>query len=77
VQALQVILSAIAKSDGTRKGVRAQVFSGAGISIPASVSMVGRELAIDPTTGDTKLLDMTIEVVRNNQEEHHKAWPVR
>ena len=33
--ATQVILAAIAKSDGTRKGVRDQVFGGSGITIPA------------------------------------------
>src|SRR3954471_11916027 len=36
VAAVQVILKAIANSDGTRKGVNDAVFSGSGISIPAS-----------------------------------------
>jgi branched-chain amino acid transport system substrate-binding protein len=36
VQALQVILAAIEKSDGTRKGVRDAIFEGSGISIDAA-----------------------------------------
>ena len=40
---LQVILAAIEKSDGTRKGVRDQVFSGDGITIPADQAVIGKD----------------------------------
>ncbi len=53
VAAVQVILAAIEKSDGTRKGVTDAVFSGEGITIPADKSVIGKEIKIDPTTGDT------------------------
>jgi branched-chain amino acid transport system substrate-binding protein len=52
VAAVQVILAAIEKSDGTRKGVNDQVFSGAGIDIPADKSAIGTEIKIDPASGD-------------------------
>ena len=48
VQALQVILAAIEKSDGTRKGVRDQVFEGSGISIAADKAIIGKAIQIDP-----------------------------
>jgi branched-chain amino acid transport system substrate-binding protein len=77
VAALQVILDAIAKSDGTRASVTNQVFSGSGITIPADVSAIGKELKIDPATGDVNLKDMTIEIVKDNAETLLKAWPVQ
>ena len=49
---MQVILAAIAKSDGTRKSVTDAVVRGAGITIPADQSILGKEFSIDPTTGD-------------------------
>ena len=52
VAAVQVILAAIAKSDGTRKGVTEAVLGGAGITIPADESVTGKEIKIDPATGD-------------------------
>ena len=76
VAAVQVILAAVAKSDGTRKSVTEQVFSGEGITIPADVSAIGKEIKIDPKTGDVNLLDMTIEVIKGNQETTLKGWPV-
>ena len=76
VAAVQVILAAVEKSDGTRKSVTEQVFSGEGITIPADVSAIGKEIKIDPKTGDVNLLDMTIEVIKGNQETTLKGWPV-
>ncbi len=76
VQALQVILAAIEKSDGTRKGVLDQVFSGSGISIAADKSMVGKAIAIDPATGDTDAKDITIELVKDGKETFFKAQTV-
>ena len=51
VAAVQVILAAIAKSDGTRKGVNDAVLSGEGITIPAAESVTGKEIKIDPAIG--------------------------
>ena len=53
VAAVQVILAAIEKSDGTRKGVTEAVLSGDGITIPVDQSVIGKEIKIDPATGDT------------------------
>jgi branched-chain amino acid transport system substrate-binding protein len=54
VAAVQVILKAIEASDGTRKGVRDAVFEGEGITISAEESVTGKEITIDPATGDMK-----------------------
>ena len=76
VAAVQVILQAISQSDGTRKSVTDQVFSGAGITIPADVSAIGKEIKIDPATGDVNVIDITIEQIKGNAETTLKAWPV-
>ncbi|HEU5470949.1 MAG TPA: branched-chain amino acid ABC transporter substrate-binding protein [Actinophytocola sp.] len=76
VQALQVILAAIEKSDGTRKGVRDQVLAGEGITIPASTSMLGKDVKIDQQTGDVNVRDISVLIMKNHQETFHKAWPV-
>ncbi|MGE5830294.1 MAG: branched-chain amino acid ABC transporter substrate-binding protein [Micromonosporaceae bacterium] len=76
VQALQVILAAIEKSDGTRKSVRDQVFEGAGVTVPATVAVLGKEVKIDPATGDVNVKDISIELEKGNKETFHKAWPV-
>jgi branched-chain amino acid transport system substrate-binding protein len=76
VAATQVILAAIAKSDGTRKGVTAAVLSGDGITIPESESVTGKEIRIDPATGDTTSKDITIEIVKGGKETYVKAQAV-
>ena len=76
VQALQVILAAIEKSDGTRKGVRDAVFEGSGISIAADKAIIGKAIAIDPATGDVNAKDISVEVVKDGKETFLKAWPV-
>lgn len=76
VAAVQVILAAIAKSDGTRQGVLNQVFSGSGIDIPASQSVLGKEIKIDPATGDTNNKDISILLMKGNQETYLKGQPV-
>ena len=73
VAAMQVILAAIEKSDGTRKGVTEAVLSGEGITIPADQSVVGKEIKIDPTTGDTTAKDLTIELVKDGKETFFKS----
>lgn len=77
VAAVQVILAAIANSDGTRKSVNASVFTGAGISIPASDSVLGKAITIDPKTGDVNARDITVEVIKGNAETTLQAWTVK
>lgn len=60
VAAMQVILAAIANSDGTRRGVTDAVFHGAGITIPAADSVLGSQIKIDPHTGDIVDRELTI-----------------
>ena len=64
VSAVQVILKAIAASDGTRKGVRDAVFEGTGVEIPAAESVIGKDVKIDPATGDVNNKDISIELVK-------------
>jgi len=68
VAAMQVILAAIEKSDGTRKGVRDAVFEGEGITIAADKSAIGKELKIDPATGDPTGKDITILQMKAGKE---------
>jgi branched-chain amino acid transport system substrate-binding protein len=76
VAAVQVILAAIEKSDGTRKGVRDAIFEGTGITIPASESVLGKDLSIDPATGDVSVKDMTVELIKGGKETFVKVQPV-
>ena len=77
VQALQVILAAIAKSDGTRASVVSQVLGGSGITIPQNESVTGKAIVIDPQTGDTTAKDITVEIMKNNQETFFKSESVQ
>ena len=77
VAAVQVILAAIAKSDGTRKGVTNAIFSGSGITIPAASSVLGKALVISTLSGDTLAKDITIEQVTGGQETTLQAWTVK
>ena len=77
VAAVQVILAAIAKSNGTRKGVTNAVFSGSGITIPAKTSVLGKALTISTLSGDTLAKDVTIEIVKGGQETTVKAQSVK
>lgn len=77
VAALQVFLAAIAQSDGTRKGVRDQIFTGSGITISAADSVLGKETRLDPATGDVNAKDITVEVIKGGAETTVQAWPVK
>jgi branched-chain amino acid transport system substrate-binding protein len=72
--ALQYILKSIAASDGTRKGVRDAAFSGK-ITIPAAESVIGKDFSID-ANGDVTVRDMSIQLLKGNQETFLKPWPV-
>jgi len=76
VQALQVILKAIEASDGTRKSVNEQVFSGSGISISATDAVLGKDLKIETSTGDVNVRDISVELVKDGKETFLKPWPV-
>jgi branched-chain amino acid transport system substrate-binding protein len=76
VAAVQVILAAIEKSDGTRKSITDAVFSGEGITIPEADSVIGKEIIIDPKTGDTNNKDISILQLTAGVEKFKKAQPV-
>ena len=71
---MQVILDAIAKSDGTRKGVTEAVFSGEGITIPADKSVIGKEIKIDAASGDSNNKDISILQLTDGQEKLVMPW---
>lgn len=79
VAAVQVILAAIeAVGDGemSRKAVTDAVFAGSGITISADKSVLGKELKIDPATGDVNARDITVLVIKDKKETTLKPWPV-
>jgi branched-chain amino acid transport system substrate-binding protein len=61
VQALQLILAALERSDGTRAGLRTQVLGSSGVTIPAAAAILGRDIGIYPSTGDCTLRELAIE----------------
>lgn len=75
--ALQVILAAIEKSDGTRKGITEAVFSGSGITIAADKAVTGAEIAIDPATGDVKSKTITIQMMKGGAETDIMPWVIK
>ncbi len=77
VAAVQVIMAAIEQSDGTRKGVRDAVFEGAGITIPAEKSATGKEIVIDPATGDTNAKDISVMRNHDGVQKFLQAQPVK
>jgi len=76
VASAQFLIKAIAASDGTRKGVRDELFSGSGITLEASENVLGKRVTIDPETGGISAIDITIEQVKN-KEETTLAWTVQ
>jgi branched-chain amino acid transport system substrate-binding protein len=71
--ATQLIMAAIAASDGTRKDVNAKAFSG--IQIPADQSVIGKAFGIDQT-GDVTVKDMSIQIMQGGKEVFLKPWPL-
>jgi branched-chain amino acid transport system substrate-binding protein len=68
VLALQMVLAAIARSEGTRVGVRNQVFEGDGLGLTADRAVLGRPVTIDPRTGDSGPHDVTILRIKDGAE---------
>lgn len=76
VAAMQVLMAAIAKSDGTRASVNDAVFTGEGITIPAEQSVTGKEIKIDPATGDVTSKDISIIQMKGGVETFVEAQVV-
>jgi branched-chain amino acid transport system substrate-binding protein len=74
VAAVQVILQAIKDSDGTRKGVTDAVFS-KGVTVPASESVLGKEITIDTKSGDLTAQDISMFVIKGQKETFLKVQP--
>ena len=76
VAAMQVLLAAIAKSDGTRKGVTDAVFAGDGVTVPAATSITGGELKVDQKSGDMVKQEISIQLLTGGKETFVKVQPV-
>jgi branched-chain amino acid transport system substrate-binding protein len=77
VAAVQVIMAAIAKSDGTRASVTDQVLNGSSsISIPADQCVLGKTITIDPKTGDVNARDISVLFMKNHVETFVKTVSV-
>jgi branched-chain amino acid transport system substrate-binding protein len=71
--AMQVIMKAIAASDGTRKGVLDAVFSGEQICLTAEESVSGMGFCINQETGDVDTVTMTLQQMIGGVETDIKA----
>jgi len=76
VAAVQVILEAIAQSDGTREDITSKIFTAPGISIPADKSVLGKDIVIDPATGDTSAKDISVLQMTDGSEAFVQAQAV-
>jgi branched-chain amino acid transport system substrate-binding protein len=74
VAAVQVILQAIKDSDGTRKGVNDAVFT-KGVTVPASESVLGKDITIDTKSGDLTAQDISMFVIKGQKETFLKLQP--
>jgi branched-chain amino acid transport system substrate-binding protein len=68
VMAAQVVLEAVRAGDGSARAVQTALFSSPGVRVPASTSVFGREIRIDPATGNASSADVTLQVVRNGAQ---------
>jgi branched-chain amino acid transport system substrate-binding protein len=75
IQALQVILKAIESSDGSRKGVRDAVFDGAGTTVPAATAILGKDVSLDPKTGDITVHDVRSSRSRTTRTASSRSGP--
>jgi branched-chain amino acid transport system substrate-binding protein len=71
VTALQAILQALDQSDGTRKSVTQQFFTGEGISVSGADSITGQLIQISTLSGDLLHPGITIERIANMNEESY------
>ena len=76
--AMQIILKAIENSDGTRKGVTDAVFGGsAKVCLTDEEAITGVGFCIDPATGDTDRVGMTIQQMVAGVETDLMPWEVK
>jgi len=71
--AMQVILKAIAASDGTRQGVLDAVFAGEPICLSAEESVSGMGFCLTQETGDVDTVTMTLQQMTGGVETDIKA----
>jgi hypothetical protein len=74
---MQVIMKAIAASDGTRAGVLAAVFSGEPICLSAEESVSGMGFCINQETGDVDTVTMTLQQMTGGVETDIRAIEVK
>ena len=74
--AMQIILKAIAKSDGTRKGVNDAVFTGEPICLTDAESVTGVGFCIQQKDGDIDSPAVTIQKMSGGIETDVKPWEV-
>ena len=73
--AMQVILKAIAASDGTRQGVLDAVFSGEQICLEETESIAGMGFCINQENGDVDTVVMTLQQMVDGAETDVKVLP--
>ena len=44
--------------------------------MPASTAVLGKDIAVDPKSGDVGVRDISVLQMKTNQEAFLKAWPV-
>jgi branched-chain amino acid transport system substrate-binding protein len=73
--AMQIILKAIAASDGTRQGVLDAVFSGEQICLEETESIAGMGFCINQENGDVDTVVMTLQQMVDGAETDVKVLP--
>lgn len=76
LQSLQLIMKAIERSDGTRRSVRDQVFSGDGFTIDGDEAFIGKTVGLDPRTGDIDVHDTSIFRMTDYKETFLRVWVI-
>ena len=74
--AMQVILKAIAASDGTRQGVLDAVFAGESICLTAEESISGMGFCLSTETGDVDTVTMTLQQMTGGVETDIKTLDI-
>jgi branched-chain amino acid transport system substrate-binding protein len=74
--AMQVILKAIAASDGTRKGVLGAVFGGKQLCLTAAESVSGMGFCLNQQTGDIDAVTMTLQQMTGGVETDIKTLDI-
>jgi branched-chain amino acid transport system substrate-binding protein len=75
--AMQVILKAIAASDGTRQGVLDAVFAGEQLCLTAEESISGMGFCLSQETGDVDTVTMTLQQMTGGVETDIKTLDIK